>query len=119
MPSAQEELGARIRVARKTAGMSQSELAEEVGLSVESVSRAERGRIVPTIFSLIRFAEVLRLDLAELVQGGTPRKSSRRRPQLERAVRLIEELDDDALLALGDFLRALQKPRRARGTSAR
>jgi transcriptional regulator with XRE-family HTH domain len=121
MPTDAQRLGARLRDARKAAGLSQAELAEQVGLSVESVSRAERGSITPTVWTLVRFADVLRLDLAKLIRGAEPppKKGSPRRPQLERVVRIIEELDDDQLEVLGDFLRSVARPRPATRRSAR
>lgn len=119
MPTDAQRLGARIRDARKAAGLSQEDLAERVDLSIESVSRAERGSITPTIWTLLRFAKALRLDLAELAGAEPTKRVVRRRPQLERAIRLIEDLDDDALEALGDFVRALTRQPSTRKRSSR
>lgn len=74
MADAHEELlrraGARVRAARESAGMSQAQLAERIGLVRSSVSNLEAGRQDMTISRLAGIAAVLSLDLAELVTLG-------------------------------------------------
>ncbi|MBI2373125.1 MAG: helix-turn-helix transcriptional regulator [Deltaproteobacteria bacterium] len=109
MPTDQQQLGARLRAARTAASLSQAELAERVGLSVESISRAERGAITPTIWSLLRVADALGVEFDVLARGTRPSKArSARRPVVERLVRLLDGLDDDAVALLADAVRALR-----------
>ena len=53
-----EKIGKRILAARKKAGMTQEALAEQVGVSVQAVSKWETGRNLPDIENLIRIAEL-------------------------------------------------------------
>lgn len=53
--------------ARKTAGLTQVELADFSGLSKPYVSGLERGNINASVFALVRVAEVLKVSPAELM----------------------------------------------------
>jgi ribosome-binding protein aMBF1 (putative translation factor) len=58
---------------RKTAGLSQRELAELAGIRVEVLNRAERGTVVPSVRTLMK------------IETGLKRASTRRRPARSRA----------------------------------
>lgn len=61
------ELGENIRKARKTYGMSQTVLAERVGISKTSLSLIESGETLDPKYSIVkRIAKTLRLRLDEL-----------------------------------------------------
>ena len=55
------EVGARIREARKAAGLSQRELAQRMGTSQASIGRLESGTVSPTLATLQRAATALGL----------------------------------------------------------
>jgi len=61
------ELGLRVRKLRTRAGLSQAALAERAGLSVDAVSRIERGRRSPHLGTLNALAAGLKVPLAVLV----------------------------------------------------
>jgi transcriptional regulator with XRE-family HTH domain len=62
-----KKLGTRIRALRTRAGLSQAALAEQAGLSVDAVSRIERGRRSPHLGTLAALATGLEVPLAVLV----------------------------------------------------
>lgn len=60
-------VGKAIASKRLTAGLTQEEVAESLGIGYEAVSRMERGLIIPTVARLVELAETLDCDVAELV----------------------------------------------------
>jgi Zn-dependent peptidase ImmA (M78 family)/DNA-binding XRE family transcriptional regulator len=56
---ASNEIGKRIEMARRAAGMSQRALAEAAGLSAMAISKYERGLVVPGSEALLRLAKAL------------------------------------------------------------
>ncbi len=61
-------LASNLRAARRTAGMSQEELAHQAGLDRTYVSSLERSVYAATIDVVQRLADVLGLDAAELLK---------------------------------------------------
>ena len=61
-------VGARLRAARRAAGLTQAQLAEAVSRTVEAISNIERGRNLPPLDLLDRAAKVLNCTLVELVR---------------------------------------------------
>jgi transcriptional regulator with XRE-family HTH domain len=55
--------GSAVRVARRRAGVSQSELAARTGMSQPSIARLEKGQVSPTVITLDRIARALGTDL--------------------------------------------------------
>jgi len=69
-------LGARIRDFRKAAGLNQADLAEKVGVTLETIGRIERGLHFVSAANLGRIAQAVGRDIDELFQG-TPRVKKR------------------------------------------
>jgi len=65
-----QRVGMRVRAAREAAGITQEKLAAMIGLGRSSVANLEAGRQEITVTRLAYLAEVLRLDLADLVRAG-------------------------------------------------
>lgn len=84
----------RIRERRHALGLSQSGLAELAGVSPELVSRIERGRCLPSLPTLVTFANVLRTTPNDLLGFEQPLADEELRPLL------------DAVNALGPAQRA-------------
>ena len=61
-------IGARIKELRRQAGLTQEQLAEQVGLDSRHLSRLEVGRHFPSLQSLERIAAVLEVPLVEFFQ---------------------------------------------------
>jgi len=64
-------LGSNIRERRNQLGWTQATLAELVRVDVETISRIERGAIVPSVFKLEQVASVIGLPLAELLRSSS------------------------------------------------
>ena len=60
-------MGARIRAARTGMGMSLSDVAEQVGVTRSFLSQVERGVVNPSVTTLRRIAQVLRVPLFMLL----------------------------------------------------
>ena len=67
MANIRKKLGVRISQLRMKAGMTQAKLSEEADLSIDSISRIERGDRAPSLESLEKVAEALGVDPAELL----------------------------------------------------
>ena len=62
----QKKLGQRIASLRKGRKLTQEQLAEVVGCSVEFISLVERGVNAPSVAGLEKFSKVLKVDVKEL-----------------------------------------------------
>lgn len=62
----QRKLGKRIAALRKEQKLTQEQLAEAVGCSVEFVSLVERGVNAPSVAGLEKFARALKVEVKEL-----------------------------------------------------
>lgn len=63
------ELGARVRTRRNELGKSQERLAADSGLHWTFLGQVERGQRNVTLHNILKLAEALGLDPAELVRG--------------------------------------------------
>lgn len=62
----QRKLGQRIRMFRKAQQLTQEQLAEALGCSVEFISLVERGVNAPSVAGLEKFARVLKVEVKDL-----------------------------------------------------
>lgn len=62
-----KELGARLQKLRRQAGMSQQELADQLHVSRQSISKWELGTATPDLDNLVRLSELFGVSLDELV----------------------------------------------------
>lgn len=72
------QLGNAVRGARTTAGLSQNELATQVGVNRKTLANIEAGNGNPTLHLLLRLSSVLQEDIV-LSAGKTSTKMSRLR----------------------------------------
>jgi transcriptional regulator with XRE-family HTH domain len=63
-PEEQIDVGSRIRELREGRGFSLRALAESSGLSINAISRIERGENSPTVSSLLMLAQALKVPIA-------------------------------------------------------
>ena len=66
-----------IKDARKEHGMTQKELAERVGVSVQAVSKWENAKGFPDISLLEPLSDALELPIVDLVTGGTKKENEK------------------------------------------
>lgn len=105
-------LGERIAQARTGAGLSQSELAERLEVSRQSVSKWETDASVPELDKLTRLCDLFGLTMDQLVRGEEPQTQKKDEPQSEEkpTVHLAVEmrkLVGGVLLIMGGMLLAL------------
>lgn len=62
-------LGNRVRSLRQQSGATQMDFALYVGMNVAHLGRIERGHGNPSLETLVRLADALDVDVAELVRG--------------------------------------------------
>lgn len=63
------DLGKRIHDLRKSAGLTQQELADQIGVSFQCISYAERGEREPKSTNLLKLANVLHVSTDYLLTG--------------------------------------------------
>ncbi|AUX71473.1 helix-turn-helix domain-containing protein [Erwinia pyrifoliae] len=86
-------LGERMTRLRKEQGITQSELADKLNVSQQTVQAWEAGRRRIKVSSLPFVAQIFSVPLEELF-GGSPEKVLRKRGPTAKWQQLIEEVDD-------------------------
>jgi transcriptional regulator with XRE-family HTH domain len=87
-----EKVGERIRRLRKERGLTQAELADEIGISRQLVTNYEIGRLKLNEEMLIRFAVVLKVSSDEILGLKTSEYENEPPPSL-RIMRRMQEID--------------------------
>lgn len=87
-------LGMMISSLRKQKGMTQSELAEKMGVTDKAVSKWERDLSFPDITSIPKLAEIFEISVDELMQVKTSTKEKRIKNK-------VDEIVDTALNGVG------------------
>lgn len=75
-PMKQQTMGGVIAALRKEKGMTQLELAEQMGVTDKAVSKWERNLSCPDVASLPKLAQILGVSVDELMRSGTPEKKT-------------------------------------------
>ena len=76
MPAIEKRLGHKVTEFRLALGLTQAQLAEKADISVESISRLERGKTIPSLKTLDRIAKILKTSLSQLFAFGESSKKS-------------------------------------------
>lgn len=99
-------IGATARAAREQLGLTQAQVAERVGLVPLVYSRLERGKMLPSVPTLLRICEALDISADEALgrsvtgKGGKKRGEEEESVSLRRLVTLGRKLDERQLEAL-------------------
>lgn len=67
----QEQGGFTVRFARRAAGLTQAELAAEVGVSRQTIISIERGDYAPSVYLALGIARKLNATVEQLFGAGT------------------------------------------------
>ena len=102
-----ENLGDRIKSKRKLLGMSQSELAEKVGISYAQVGRYETKDVQPPAKTLVAIASALQVSPDYLLHGTPEEKANHELSDTElielfKAVEKMESADQEVIKKLID-----------------
>lgn len=90
--------GNQIASMRREKGMTQSELAEKMGVTDKAVSKWERDLSCPDVSSIPRLAEIFGISVDELMQGKT---ESKEKPAVSRINTIIDLVLKGVALAMG------------------
>ncbi|MCV9387464.1 helix-turn-helix domain-containing protein [Reichenbachiella ulvae] len=90
-------LGDRIKLKRKELSMSQSDLADQVGISYAQIGRYETKDVQPPAKTLTIIADALGVSPDFLLYGSTDEKAKTRLsdPELINQFKAIEAMDED------------------------
>jgi len=80
-------IGVRLKAARNSHGLSQSELAEKIDRTKETISNIERARSAPTIDTLERLSKILGVPMQEFFEGYDRLNINKKRMELEMEIR--------------------------------
>ena len=110
-------LGKNIMRGRKALGLTQEQMAMELKVEPETISRFERGATLPSIPTLERIAEILGTTMGELLEEEEPRQFT----EAEQLAALLRPLSDsdraharEILEKLSSHLSKRETPKRKR-----
>lgn len=113
MPDVKQRIAAAVRAARKSKGLSQQQVAEAIGTTLETVSKCERGASVPSVEVFLAMVRVLGLDVADLAANSDDRtdvSTSRARQEAE-VMAVARAISDTDLQLFADFGKLLERRR--------
>ncbi len=112
--------GLRVQSLRRRVGLTQEQLAEAIGKSLDTVSNVERGVSSTRIETMDKIATVLGVSLAELFELDVPvSRDKETRKAVERLVRVVEGESAETIETLTKMAElALSLPSRRGGGSA-
>jgi len=111
-------IGEAARQARLRAQLTQADVAELVDLVTEVYGRIERGGMVPSVPTLVRICQALKISSDELLglanADGTlkvtePAGENAERPELRPVIRVMRTLDSSHIKLLGRVATALKR----------
>ena len=88
------KIGQYIQHLRKTAGMTQKDLAEKLNISFQAVSKWENGDALPDTGILLELCDILNTTVDRLLNGGSIAAFERRRMHLEDIVTGFQYIED-------------------------
>jgi transcriptional regulator with XRE-family HTH domain len=98
-------VGRRIKIVRQRSGLTQDQLAEQVGLSPKYISGIERGVENPTMDILIRLAKALEVEPYDLFLFG---ESEEHEKALRKGIeKMVREADQGKLQLYFDVMRKI------------
>ena len=98
--SINESVGAQVRHLRQAQGMTQQDLAQKSGLSVDHIGKIERGSTSPTVEALVQIAGGLTVtvqSLLDLHEGASPEETTSALAEFTRYLR--QKSADDVAFA--------------------
>lgn len=84
------KIGTMIAKKRKASHLTQAELAERLEISVDAMSKMERGLIMPSVSRLNTLAEILNCETSEFLVESSPVLSD----QTKRLAKLLSQLSE-------------------------
>ena len=100
-------IGSRLAIARERAGLSQSQVAAQIGLPRPSISEIEAGRRRVAAEELVGLAELYSVDV-DWLAGRGEKKADELRDKLQLAARKVAGLKREDLEKVIDLLTSLK-----------
>jgi len=111
-------IGCRLRELRKERGLTQAELARQIGIQQSDLSRMEKGEYRVSLDNLFKILGVFDLDLADFFGEQQATKAQERQPlsrQDMKILHLLRELSPEGRTEVQEFLEfKLRKERQER-----
>lgn len=106
-------MGERVRALREERAMTQAALARRAGTSQSNLARIENGERSPTLASLSKIADALKLSLSELLAEDAPRSTTPKAEKMWfRISARLRDRDADFLRGVEHLIRALESAQR-------
>ncbi len=103
--STRELLGIRIQELRKIRGLTQDQLSEKVGIDAKHISRIEVGRSFPSLDTLDKLANALKVELSSFFEFDHKAKGTR---ELKKVINeLLRDVNEDKLRMAVKVLKAM------------
>lgn len=100
----QKALGRRIKALRKERKLSQEDLAEMIGKSVDTVSNIERGFSSTRLSTVFELAEALKVGFIELFDwADVPKQSAQQKARAELVEKFRILLEGNAAVTVADI----------------
>lgn len=96
-------LGNMIRTYRKKRGLTQKEVADRIGVTMQHYSRLERGQYLPGLETFFKLSEILDLNLLNLKQIKENRVSA----TIYEILDIVERLNNSQQKAVLSFLKTM------------
>jgi transcriptional regulator with XRE-family HTH domain len=94
MTTLRRQVGDLVRYNRDRLGMTQAELGDAVGKSLETIGRIERGVTAPSLSLLEKLADALGVDPRDLLGAGSFAAKSRKSDPLTKLLDKLVTLSD-------------------------
>ncbi len=111
-------IGSRLRELRKERGLTQAELARQIGIQQSDLSRMEKGEYRVSLDNLFKILGVFDLDLADFFGHQTEKTELEQQPlsrQDMKILHLLRELSSEGRAEVQEFLEfKLRKERQGR-----
>ena len=99
------DIGKKIKELRVAKGLTQEQLAELAGVSLQHIGEIERGQGNPTLNSLVKLSDALDISLSELFENSEQYKSEKEMRDLLH--QLVEQSSEPGLKQLLSIARCM------------
>lgn len=96
-------LGKKIREYRKRSNLTQFQLAERLGIDDKHLSRIELGKNMPQANTIVKLAEVFRIDIKDLFEFSHLKSSDEVRKDLDN---ILKTLSDEQIILIYKYVKS-------------
>ena len=102
-----QEVGSRVKAARKLRGLTQAALAEAIDMSFETVSNLERGKTAPNFNTLNDIASTLDVEMKFFFDYEVGNPSTLRSRILSELSAVTLDVDDEKLALIAELAKVV------------